>query len=67
MLTKPNLLIAGASGGVANALLHHLVIYRDLFGKIILLDRNKHVLDDIYIDHKRPGLYVCAHGAEVAG
>lgn len=53
MLKKPNLLIAGAGGGVANALLHHMVAERDLFGKLVLLDRNKKVLEDIYVDHKR--------------
>ena len=52
MIKNPNLLIIGASGGVANALLHHLVNYRNLFGKLVLLDRNKKILDDIYIDHK---------------
>lgn len=52
MLKSPNLLIIGASGGVANAFLHHLVSYRHLFGKLVLLDKNKKVLDDIYIDHK---------------
>ncbi|RJQ35069.1 hypothetical protein C4556_00965 [Candidatus Parcubacteria bacterium] len=53
MLEKPNLLIAGASGGVANALLHHMTSVRDLFGKLILLDRNNKVLRDIYLDHER--------------
>jgi len=45
------LLVIGASGGVANALLHHLVSYRNLFGKLVLLDKNKKVLTDPYIDH----------------
>lgn len=53
MKTKPNLLIAGASGAVSNAFLHHLISYRNLFGKLVLVDRNKRVLEDIYIDHKR--------------
>ncbi len=47
------MLIVGASGGVANALLHHMTGVRDLFGSLILLDRNKKVLEDIYIDHTR--------------
>ncbi len=51
--SKPNVLIAGASGGVANALLHHLTVDRDLFGALVLLDRNKKVLEDMYIDHGR--------------
>ncbi len=49
---KPNLLILGASGGVANALLHYLVHHRDFFDKLILLDKRKKVLSDPYIDHK---------------
>ncbi len=51
--TKPNVLIAGASGGVANALLHHFTVDRDLYGTVVLLDRNKKVLEDMYIDHGR--------------
>jgi len=51
MIKNPNLLVIGASGGVANALLHHLVSYRNLFGKLVLLDKNKKVLTDPYIDH----------------
>ena len=53
MKERPNLLIAGASGGVANALLHHLSAVRDLFGKLVLLDRNRKVLYDVYLDHER--------------
>ncbi|MBU0536551.1 MAG: saccharopine dehydrogenase NADP-binding domain-containing protein [Nanoarchaeota archaeon] len=49
---KTNLLILGASGGVANAFLHHLSDYRNLFGKLILLDKNDRVLKDQFIDHK---------------
>lgn len=51
-MKKPNLLILGASGGVANALLHFLVHHRNFFDKLILLDKNKKILSDIYIDHK---------------
>ena len=53
MPKKPNLLVLGASGGVANAFLHHLNAHRDLFGKLILLDKKKTVLNDRYIDHKQ--------------
>jgi len=49
---KKNLMILGASGNVANALLHSLVHHRDFFGKLVLLDKNKKVLSDPYIDHK---------------
>lgn len=52
MLKKPNLLVLGASGGVANAFLHHLTNCRNLFNKLILLDKNKKVLSDSYINHK---------------
>lgn len=51
-IKKNNLLILGASGGVANAFLHHLSDYRNLFGKLILLDKNNKVLKDKFIDHK---------------
>lgn len=52
MNKKPNLLVLGASGGVANAFLHHLSDYRNLFNKVVLLDRNKKVLEDDFIDHR---------------
>lgn len=52
MKKKPNFLIIGASGGVANALLQHLVHHRDYFNNLILLDKNKKVLSDPYLDHK---------------
>ena len=49
---RPNLLVLGASGGVANAFLHHLNNYRRLFNKVFLLDKNNKVLRDSFIDHK---------------
>jgi len=52
MTKKPNLLVAGASGGVANAFLHHLSDYRGLFDKVILLDKRNDVLRDTFLDHK---------------
>lgn len=51
-MKKKNLLVLGASGGVANAFLHHLVEYRNIFGKLILVDRNSKILKDRYIDHR---------------
>ena len=51
-MIKPNLLVLGASGGVANAFLHSLVYHRSLFNKLILVDKNKKVLSDPYINHK---------------
>lgn len=53
MNKQPNLLVVGASGGVANAFLHHLGNFRDLFNEVVLLDKNKKVLDDAFIDHKQ--------------
>lgn len=49
---KPNLLVLGASGGLANAVLHSLVHHRHLFNKLILLDKNKGLLKNPYLDHK---------------
>src|SRR3989344_2001358 len=51
-MKKINLLVIGASGGVANAFLHHLSDYRSLFNKLVLLDKNNKVLKDKFIDHK---------------
>lgn len=52
MYNRPNLLVLGASGGVANAFLHHLSDYRNLFHNVVLLDQNKKVLKDDFIDHR---------------
>ncbi|MBM3247274.1 hypothetical protein FJZ17_01890 [Candidatus Pacearchaeota archaeon] len=51
-MRKPNLLVLGASGGVANAFLHHLPSHRAFFNKLVLLDKSKEVLQDPYIEHK---------------
>ncbi|MDP3698787.1 MAG: saccharopine dehydrogenase NADP-binding domain-containing protein [Nanoarchaeota archaeon] len=48
---KPNLMVLGASGGLANAVLHSLVHHRSLFNKLILLDKNKKILQNPYLDH----------------
>ncbi|MCX5812829.1 MAG: saccharopine dehydrogenase NADP-binding domain-containing protein [Proteobacteria bacterium] len=50
---KPNLLILGASGGVGTASLIYLVDHRELFDKLILLDKSKRILSNEFIDHKR--------------
>lgn len=52
-MIKPNLLVMGASGGVANAFLQKLLYHRKLLGGLILLDKRKNFLDNKYIDHKR--------------
>lgn len=51
-MKKPNLMILGASGGVANALLQILDNHRELFKDIILVDRSKEVLSNPYINRK---------------
>lgn len=45
-------MVVGASGGVANAFLHHLKEHRGLFDKVVLVDKNNKVLRDRFIDHK---------------
>ena len=52
MKNKPNLLVVGASGGVANAFLHYLSDYRSLFNQVILLDKNKRILTDRFIENR---------------
>lgn len=49
---KRNLMLIGASGGVANAVLHYMRNYRGLFGKLVLVDKNRKVLKDKYLDHR---------------
>ena len=49
---RKNILLLGASGGVANAFLHTFVHHRDSINNLILLDRSTEVLDDPYIDHQ---------------
>lgn len=49
---KPNLLVLGASGGLANAFLHHFVHHRDLFNKLVLLDKNKKIIKNPYLAHR---------------
>lgn len=47
----PNLLILGASGHVAQALLHRLAARREDFGRVVLLDLDDGVLRSPYLDH----------------
>jgi hypothetical protein len=49
----PNLLILGASGNVARALLRRLGGRRDHFGRVVLLDKSDRVLEDRYLEHQR--------------
>ncbi len=50
---KPNLLILGASGHVAQAFLRRLGGRRDQFGQLVLLDRNEQVLHNRLLEHSR--------------
>jgi homospermidine synthase len=51
-MKKPNLLVLGASGAVAGALLHYLVRHRRLLGDIVLLDRSGKVVSSPAINHR---------------
>ncbi len=50
---RPNLLILGASGSVARALLRRLGGRRDHFGRVVLLDRSDRVREDKFLEHQR--------------
>lgn len=50
---RPNLLIAGASGHVAQAFLQRLERRRTDFGRLVLLDPEEGVLRDRHLDHER--------------
>lgn len=52
-LRRPNLLVLGASGHVAQAFLRRLGGRRDLFGQLVLLDRNEQVLANQFLEHSR--------------
>jgi hypothetical protein len=49
----PNLLVLGASGNVARALLRRLGGRRAHFGRLVLLDKSNHVLNDPFLEHRR--------------
>lgn len=49
----PNLLIAGASGHVAQAFLARLTPRRAQFGRLVLLDPEKTVLESAWLDHRK--------------
>ncbi|MCS7054791.1 MAG: saccharopine dehydrogenase NADP-binding domain-containing protein [Thermoflexales bacterium] len=48
----PGLLILGASGGVAHALLQLLAQYRHEFGNLVLMDGRSHITDSPFLDHR---------------
>ena len=49
----PNLLVLGASGNVARALLRRLGGQRPRFGRVVLLDKNDRVREDRFLEHHR--------------
>lgn len=51
MPRRPNLMILGAGGGVAATVLHHLPVYRRLFGKLLLVDPRAKVRRNPFIEH----------------
>lgn len=49
----PNLLVLGASGQVAGAFLLRLQAQRERFGRLVLLDPDDRVLNNVHIDQRR--------------
>jgi len=52
-MKKPNLLILGASGGLAQVFLQYLVHHRDFFGKLILLSGKNRIKNNKHLEHKK--------------
>jgi hypothetical protein len=52
MKKNPNLLIIGASGGVANALLQQMVKDRQQLNRLVLVDRDDRLLHNPFIPHE---------------
>src|SRR3972149_1415556 len=52
-MKKPNLLVLGASGGVAQVFLQYLVHHRDFFGKLFLLSGKNRIKDNMHLEHKK--------------
>lgn len=50
---RPNLLVLGASGLVAQAFLRRLGGWRDRFGTLLLVDRNERVRANRFLEHAR--------------
>src|SRR3989344_2146301 len=53
IMKKPNLLILGASGGLAQVFLQYLVHHRDFFGKLILLSGINRIKNNKHLEHKK--------------
>ncbi|HKZ33786.1 MAG TPA: saccharopine dehydrogenase NADP-binding domain-containing protein [Candidatus Nanoarchaeia archaeon] len=52
-MKKPNLLVLGASGGVAQVFLQYLVHHRDFFNKLILLSRKNRIKNNNHLEHEK--------------
>ena len=52
-MKKPNLLILGASGGVATVFLQYLVHHRDFFNKLILLSSKNRIKSNNHLEHEK--------------
>ncbi|MEM3091413.1 MAG: saccharopine dehydrogenase NADP-binding domain-containing protein [Candidatus Pacearchaeota archaeon] len=52
-MKKPNLLVLGASGGVAQVFLYHLTRHRNFFDKLFLISRKNRIKDNLHIEHKK--------------
>lgn len=50
---RPNLMVLGASGHVAQAFLRRLGGRRDQFGRLVLLDKSERLLKDRFLEHGR--------------
>jgi len=50
-MKKPDLVVLGASGGVAAAFLHHMPAFRQLFGSLVLVDRHDAVRRNPFVAH----------------
>lgn len=58
---QPNLLVLGASGNVARAVLRRLGGQRCHFGRLVLMDKNRRVVDDAHLDHARLDYHFVRH------
>lgn len=52
-MKRPNLLLLGASGGVAQVFLQYLVHHREFFGKLVLLSRKNRIKNNTHLEHKK--------------
>jgi len=67
MPRTPNLLILGASGHVAQAVLQRLMVRRGDFGRLVLVDPKDNVLRDPHLDHARLDYEFVPHAIRLPG